>query len=158
MSASAETPTRQSEISACSSGECETPVGLRTNSIAVGTPAADRIPASWPAWVGMTGQSPSSWSAAIDRASAGSNATDDDTDSAVTSSAVPSRPARSCACPVIASTSAPRADSLEHRASSHAVTRDGIALVPLGTTSSRPKVARCSASRACLFAARAVIA
>ena len=41
-SASASAPSRQSAISAYSSGECETPVGLRTNSIAVGT-FADRI-------------------------------------------------------------------------------------------------------------------
>ena len=47
-SASASAPTLQSAISAYSSGECETPVGLRTNSIAVGT-FADRMPASWPA-------------------------------------------------------------------------------------------------------------
>src|SRR5690625_109894 len=40
------TPARQSECSANSSGECETPVGLRTNSIAVGIPACDRTPAS----------------------------------------------------------------------------------------------------------------
>ena len=37
------TPARQSSIAACSSGACETPVGLRTNSIAVGT-CADRMP------------------------------------------------------------------------------------------------------------------
>src|SRR5690606_36053582 len=37
VSASASTPARQSAVSACSSGECEMPVGLRTNSIAVGT-------------------------------------------------------------------------------------------------------------------------
>ena len=30
------------------SGACETPVGLRTNSIAVGMPAAESTPASWP--------------------------------------------------------------------------------------------------------------
>ena len=34
--ASARTPAAQSAGSACSAGECETPVGLRTNSIAVG--------------------------------------------------------------------------------------------------------------------------
>ena len=45
-SASAATPARQSARSACSAGAWETPVGLRTNSIAVGTPAAARIPAS----------------------------------------------------------------------------------------------------------------
>ena len=36
--ASASTPARQSSRSAYSAGECETPVGLRTKSIAVGTP------------------------------------------------------------------------------------------------------------------------
>ena len=51
----ADTPARQSSIPAVSSGEWETPVGLRTKSIAVGMPAADRMPASWPAAVGMTG-------------------------------------------------------------------------------------------------------
>ena len=40
----------------------------------------------------------------------------------------------------------------------HAVTRDGTALVPLGSTWTRPKVARESTSRACLAAASAVIA
>ncbi len=45
-SASASTPTWQSAASAYSSGECETPVGLRTKSIAVGMPAAERMPAS----------------------------------------------------------------------------------------------------------------
>src|SRR6201989_2403561 len=53
-SASASAPVRQSAISAYSSGECDTPVGLRTNNIAVGT-LAERIPASWPAAVGSTG-------------------------------------------------------------------------------------------------------
>ena len=38
----------QSAAPACSAGECETPVGLRTNSMAVGIRAA-RIPASCPA-------------------------------------------------------------------------------------------------------------
>ena len=52
--ASACTPASQSACSACSAGECETPVGLRTNSMAVGIRAA-RIPASCPAPVGSTG-------------------------------------------------------------------------------------------------------
>ena len=46
--ASASTPASQSSTSACSAGLCDTPVGLRTKSIAVGTPAAARMPASWP--------------------------------------------------------------------------------------------------------------
>jgi hypothetical protein len=158
VSASALTPTRQSGSSACSAGECETPVGLRTNSIAVGIPAADRIPASWPAAVGMIGQSPLAWSAAIAVASAGSKATEPDTDSGVSATAVPSRSARSVACRAIVSTSSASVASLSHRASSHAVTREGTALVPLGVTSTRPNVARCPASRACLLAASAVIA
>src|SRR4029077_12365519 len=66
VSASASPPARQSAISACSAGECETPVGLRTKSIALGTPCADSPPASWPACVAMTGQSPPSWSSAIE--------------------------------------------------------------------------------------------
>ena len=61
-SASASAPRLQSAISAYSSGECDTPVGLRTNSIAVGT-CADSIPASCPAPVGSTGTSPSADSA-----------------------------------------------------------------------------------------------
>ena len=39
--------------SACSLGEWETPLRLRTKSIVVGTPASARIPASWPAAVGI---------------------------------------------------------------------------------------------------------
>ena len=87
-----------------------------------------------------------------------SNATAPDTDSAVTDSDVPSRPARSDACRAIAATSAASPSSVAHRASSHAVTRDGTALVPFGATSTRPNVARSPASRACLLAASAVIA
>ena len=107
VSASAETPTRQSAISACSSGECETPVGLRTNSIAVGMPAADRIPASWPACgrdhrpvaaLVVGGEPP--------RPAPGRRRPTPDTDSAVTVSEVPSRRARSRGLPAIASTSA----------------------------------------------------
>src|SRR6266851_3527565 len=52
--ARARTPASQSARSACSAGECETPVGLRTNSMAVGTRAAS-TPASCPAPVGRTG-------------------------------------------------------------------------------------------------------
>ena len=51
----AATPSRQSDGSACSAGEWETPVGLRTKSIAVGTPALARMPASCPAPVPRTG-------------------------------------------------------------------------------------------------------
>ena len=54
--ASAATPAWQSAGSACSAGEWETPVGLRTNSIALGTPADARIPASCPAPVGRIGR------------------------------------------------------------------------------------------------------
>ena len=53
VSARAATPARQSAVSACSAGEWEMPVGLRTNSIAVGMPASERIPASCPACVAM---------------------------------------------------------------------------------------------------------
>ena len=133
-------------------------MGLRTNSIAVGIPAADRIPASWPAAVGMIGQSPPSWSAAIRAARPASKATAPDTDSAVTVSDVPSRAARSVACRVTVADELASASSDAHRASSQASTRDGTALVPLGVTSTRPNVARSPASRACLLAASAVIA
>ena len=91
-------------------------------------------------------------------ARSGSNATAPETDSAVTSTAVPSRSARSVACRVTVSTSSASAASDEHRASSQASTCDGTALVPLGVTSTRPNVARSPASRACLLAASAVIA
>ena len=106
----------------------------------------------------MIGQSPTAWSAAIVAASARSKATDPDTDSGVTVTDVPSRSARSVACREIVSTRSASAESVAQRASSHAVTSEGTALVPLGVTSTRPKVARCPASRACLLAARAVIA
>ena len=43
---SASTPARQSTRSACSAGECEIPVGLRTKIIPVGIPVPARIPAS----------------------------------------------------------------------------------------------------------------
>ena len=92
------------------------------------------------------------------RGQVGSKATAPETDSAVTSTEVPSRSARSRACRETASTRSASAASEEARASSQAVTRDGTALVPLGATSTRPNVARSSASRACLFAASAVIA
>src|ERR1700712_3731085 len=39
---SARTPAWQSSSSACSAGECEMPLGLRTNSMAVGMPALAR--------------------------------------------------------------------------------------------------------------------
>ncbi len=115
------------------------PVGLRTNTIAVGMPAAERMPASWPAWVGITGQPPRPASRA---ASSGSKATEPETDSGVSVSVVPSRPARSSAWRPIVSTSAASASSEDARASSQAVTREGTALVPLGSTATRPKVAR----------------
>ena len=72
--------------------------------------------------------------------------------------AVASRPARSVACRLTAATSASSSAAVPARASSHAVTADGTAFVPFGATSTRPNVARTSASRACLFAASAVIA
>ena len=84
--------------------------------------------------------------------------TDPDTDSAVTASTVPSRPARSVPCRSIASTSGASASSVAQRASSQAVTFEGTALVPFGSTATRPNVARSPARRACLLAASAVIA
>ena len=80
------------------------------------------------------------------------------TDSAVTMSEVPSRSARSAACFSTAATRSASAASESARASSQAVTRDGTAFVPFGCASTRPKVARWPASRACLLAASAVIA
>ena len=71
---------------------------------------------------------------------------------------VPSRSARSSACRVIVATRSARASSLSHRASIQAVTADGTELVELGVVSTRPNVARCPATRACLLAASAVIA
>ncbi len=90
--------------------------------------------------------------------STGSNETAPETDSEVTSSRVPSRPARSVPWRLISATSRISDSSVSQRASSQAVTREGIALVPLGATSTRPKVARWPESRACLLAASAVIA
>ena len=143
VSASACTPARQSGIDAVSAGECETPVGLRTNSIAVGIPCAERIPASWPAAVGMIGQSPSSWSAAMRRGQVGVEG-DRSRDRlgghldracrrarrARSPAGRSSRPARRARPPT--STARPARPS----------TRDGTALVPLGVTSTRPNVAR----------------
>src|SRR3954469_9619530 len=85
VSARASTPAKQSAVSACSSGEGDTPVGFRANSMAVGTPAADSPPASCPAMVGITGQAAG---AAIVVARSRSNTTAAETDSAVTRSAV----------------------------------------------------------------------
>ena len=107
----------------------------------------------------MTGQSPPSWSAAIRRARSASKATDADTDSAVTASAVPSRPARSAACRVIAADQ--RRPARRRSRSARPATRSP-ATAPRwcrwAPTSTRPKVARSPASRACLLAASAVIA
>ena len=80
--------------------------------------------------------------AVIRAARSGEKPTAPDTDSAVTARAVPSCEARSVAWRLIASTSSSSSASVEQRASSQAVTREGIALVPLGATSTRPKVAR----------------
>ncbi len=74
--ASAATPASQSARSACSAGEWDTPVGLRTKSMAVGSLAAS-TPASWPAPVASTGAAvPRAASALASRArNAGSNST-----------------------------------------------------------------------------------
>ena len=56
------------------------------------------------------------------------------------------------------STSPARASSVSHRASIQAVTPDGTEFVEFGLASTLPKVARWPATRACLFAASAVIA
>ena len=76
----------------------------------------------------------------------------------MTSSEVPSRKARSRAWRVTASTSSSSDEVEDARASSQPVTREGTALVPFGSTATRPKVARAEPSRACSFAASAVIA
>ena len=65
---------------------------------------------------------------------------------------VPSREARSVACVVMPSTKDDSDDSVAQRASSQAVTCEGTALVPLGSTATLPNVTRASASRACLLA------
>lgn len=111
-------------------GECETPVGLRTKSIAVGTPAVARIPASCPAPVARTGASPSR--AASRAASAGSKGV-----CPVQDSSTGRTPVRSAT----SSTTARTPGSAGPRASSHAVTWDGIALTPLGSTRTLPTVA-----------------
>ena len=114
------------------------------------------MPASWPAPVGSTG-APSSADTRRSR-NPGWKSTTGDTDSAVTTTPVPSREDRSDAWRVIAASNDSSASPEAARASSHAVTRDGTALVPFGSTVTRPNVARAPASRACLFAASAVIA
>ena len=76
----------------------------------------------------------------------------------MTASVVPSRSARSAAWRSTVSTIAASPAGVSARASSHAVTREGTALVPLGTVSTRPNVARLPLSRACLLAASAVMA
>src|SRR4051812_6773285 len=142
VAASASTPARQSSMDAYSAGEWETPVGLRTKSIAVGMPAAERMPASWPAAVGMMGQSLPPWCAARRAARSGSNLTAPDTDSAVTTSEVPSREARSEACRSTVPTRSASASSEDARASSQAGAAGGTQLVEVGATSTRPNVAR----------------
>ena len=78
------------------------------------------------------------------------------TDSGVTSTLVPCASALSAAARATRSTSCSRVPSFAARASSQARTVDGIALVPLGSTSRRPKVARLSLARAAASAAMAV--
>src|SRR5207248_2509896 len=84
--ARASTPAAQSTSLADSSGAWEIPVGLRTNSIAVGTCPAS-TPASCPAPVGSTGTPPSS--AAIRSRRPAWKSTTGDTDSGVSATAVP---------------------------------------------------------------------
>jgi len=105
--------------------------------------------------VGITGQS---CGARIRAARSASKTTSGLTDSATTTTSVPSRPARSTACCSIRATRSSNAVVDDARASSQPTTLLGMALVPLGSTDTRPKVARSPASQACLFAASTVIA
>ena len=128
---SARTPAWQSASSACSAGECEMPVGLRTNSIAVGMPALARMPASWPAPVASTGRAgqhrPQPLGQRRRRSAVAS----------VQDSAPAGRPGAPASSASSATSARTRSGS-GPRASSQAVTSDGIAFTPLGDTEPCP--------------------
>ena len=127
---SASTPARQSSRSACSAGECETPVGLRTNSIAVGMPAAAED-AGVVAGAGVEhGGAPSSSadSRVAQRARRSVVAPVQDSSTSVAADARPPRVDVGDDGPHLRRLAGPRA-------SSQAVTCEGIALTPLGSTS-----------------------
>src|SRR5439155_3370278 len=123
--ASACTPASQSASSACSAGECETPVGLRTNNMAVGIRAA-RNPASCPAAVGSTGAViPAAPSAPVIRSRRfSSKRTSGVYDSGEASNLTPCSAAAAAAAAVIASAVSARVSSSGARASSQARTAE----------------------------------
>ena len=138
-------PVLQSLDSANSVGECDTPVGLRTNNIAVGTTGGQDACVV----AGLGGQH-------RDVAEVGQRTLqpcprtrgklDDRRDrfGAVTPSSMPSAAACCRASAVILSTSDRSVASSAARASSQACTDDGIALAPLGATMTLPNVATAS--------------
>ena len=91
-----------------------------------GCPRRARMPASWPAWVGMTGQSPPSWSAASRARQVGVEG-HRARHRLRRSPSARCRRGRRARSPAARSspTSPASASSVSHRASSHAVTRDG---------------------------------
>ena len=153
------TPDRQSAVVACSAGLWLTPVGLRTNSMAVGT-CADSTPASCPAPVGSVGTgAPSRDSTATRRSRRPApNSTSGDTDSRVTVTSTPCGTAARSAAAVRSARTRSRAVSSGARASSQAWTADGTAFVPFGSTRTRPIVATASARSAASRAAMTVCA
>src|SRR6478736_2496197 len=141
-SARAAMPSKQSSAEAHSSGECDTPVGLRTKSMALRMPSLARMPASWPAPVPITGR-PSS-RVAMRRTSAGSKSVVGVQDSWV------SRPSKSETTSRTSETTRSTASASEPRASSHPVARLAMSFTPPGWTCTLPTVA----TQPCVSAAR----
>ena len=106
VSASASTPARQSAISACSAGEWDTPVGLRTKSIALRDPACMARIAGVVTGLRRDHRPVAGLVVAGDRAAQGRVEADGAGDRLGGHlSDVPSRPARSAACRSIVATS-----------------------------------------------------
>ena len=100
------------------------------------------MPASWPAMVGITGR-PAGAASRCGQRRRRSARPGRPTPASRSARCRRGRPAPARAARRPASI-ASRCCAVSARASSHAVTREGMALVPLGWTSSRPNVARCA--------------
>src|SRR3954447_18477210 len=146
-SARALTPATQSPGSACSAGEWLTPVGLRTNSMALRTPNCAMTPASCPAAVGIWGTSPSADASRFRRSSANLASADHDSSTGSTPAAWPTAP----------TTERTRASSAPHT-SSHAGTREGTAFAAFDSTVTRRMVATTPAPSALARAVRTAFA
>ena len=135
------------------------PVGLRTNSMAVGMRAA-RIPASWPAAVGSTGALKPAVArvAAIRSRSAASKRTNGVNDSWRTLSVTPCSSQKPSEAERTVVTISSTVASCGARASSQARTAEGTAFVPFGSTMTLPNVATAALSAAAWRAASAVAA